>query len=463
MVNLDPKNFNAEEMIKKDKDHFWHHLTQHKIFETKDPMIITEGDGLIIKDIRGKEYIDATSGGVWCVNVGYGRESIAKVVYEQLKTMAYYAGSAGNIPAILLAEKIISKMPGMSKVYFSNSGSEANEKAFKMVRQGNRKKYPGKDKTKVLFRDRDYHGTTIAALSATGQEQRREDYGPFVPGFAKVPHACCYRCPFGKAYPGCDIDCAKALEDVILEEGPDTVGAYIVEPITAGGGIIMPVPEYYPMIQEICKKYEVLLIMDEVVNGFGRTGKWFGYQHFDVDPDIVTMAKGMASAYAPLSATVTKQGVFDTFLEDADKPMDFFRDISTYGGCTGSLAAGLENVHIMEEESLLENSAKMGEYFIGKLNELADLPVVGQVRGKGLFAGVELVADKATKEPLDEARMGKIMADVTAEGVLIGRTNRSFHNNLNNTLTFAPALIADEAILDRIVDAVRVALEKASK
>jgi taurine-pyruvate aminotransferase len=171
----------------------------------------------------------------------------------------------------------------------------------------------------------------------------------------------------------------------------------------------------------------------------------------------------MASAYAPLSATVTKQGVFDTFLEDADKPMDFFRDISTYGGCTGSLAAGLENVHIMEEESLLENSAKMGEYFIGKLNELADLPVVGQVRGKGLFAGVELVADKATKEPLDEARMGKIMADVTAEGVLIGRTNRSFHNNLNNTLTFAPALIADEAILDRIVDAVRVALEKASK
>ena len=206
----------------------------------------------------------------------------------------------------------------------------------------------------------------MAALSATGQEQRKENYGPFLDGFKKVPHACCYRCPFGKEYPNCEIECAKALEEVIIKEDPDTVGAYIVEPITAGGGVIMPVPEYYKIVQEICRKYDVLLIMDEVVNGFGRTGKWFGYQHYDVEPDIVTMAKGMASAYAPLSATVTKQDVFDIFLDDPSKPMDYFRDISTYGGCAGSFAAALESVRIMEEEKLCENSAKMGEYFIGE-------------------------------------------------------------------------------------------------
>jgi taurine-pyruvate aminotransferase len=463
MVCLNTKNLNADELVKLDKEHFWHHLTQHKVFETKDPMIVTEGEGLIIKDIRGKEYIDATSGGVWCVNVGYGRESIAKAVYEQLKTMAYYAGSAGNVPAILLAEKITSLMPGISKVYYSNSGSEANEKAFKMVRQGNRKRFPGKEKIKILYRDRDYHGTTLAALSATGQEQRKENYGPFLDGFKKVPHACCYRCPFGKEYPNCEIECAKALEEVILKEDPDTVGAYIVEPITAGGGVIMPVPEYYKIVQEICRKYDVLLIMDEVVNGFGRTGKWFGYQHYDVEPDIVTMAKGMASAYAPLSATVTKQDVFDIFLDDPSKPMDYFRDISTYGGCAGSFAAALESVRIMEEEKLCENSAKMGEYFIGELKELSSLPVVGDVRGKGLFAGIELVEDKTSKTPLEEGKVGKVIADIAAEGVLVGRTNRSFNNNLNNTLAFAPALVADKAVLDKIVNAVRIGLEKACK
>ena len=187
----------------------------------------------------------------------------------------------------------------------------------------------------------DYHGTTIGALSATGQRQRRQDYGPFAEGFVEFPHALCYRCPFEEAYPACDIRCARCVEGIIIKEGPDTIGGLIVEPIVAGGGIIVPVPEYYPIIQEICRKYGILLIVDEVVCGFGRTGKFWGYEQFELDPDVVTMAKGMCSSYMPLSATVVRQEIFDRFLcdpTDPDEGLNYFRDISTYGGCAGATA-----------------------------------------------------------------------------------------------------------------------------
>ena len=196
----------------------------------------------------------------------------------------------------------------------------------------------------------------------------------------------CYRCPFGKRYPGCDIECARALETIILQEGPDTVGACIVEPIVAGGGIIIPVPEYYPILQSICRKYGVYLIMDEVVCGFGRTGKFWGHDHYDVDPDVITMAKGLASSYMPLSAAVFRQEIFDKFLfrpEETDKRMNFFRDISTYGGCTAAMTAALESTRIIEEENLVENSRVAGAYLLDGLRSLQDMPPVGEVRGQG--------------------------------------------------------------------------------
>jgi taurine-pyruvate aminotransferase len=452
---------NVEALLKQDRDYLWHHLTQHKVFQTSDPVVMVEGKGLILKDIRGREYLDATSGGVWCVNVGYGRESIADAAAVQLKTLPYYAGTAGNIPTIRLAAKVISLLPGQGKVFFSNSGSEANEKAFKMVRQYFRLKYKDRDKFKILYRNRDYHGTTLAALSATGQQERRESYGPFLEGFVEFPHGCCYRCPFGKHYPGCDIECARALESVILKEGPGTVGAVIVEPITAGGGIIAPVAEYYPLLQEICRKYEILLIMDEVVCGFGRTGKMFGYQHFAVDPDIVTMAKGMASAYMPLSATVAKNGIFEAFLNDPADKLGYFRDISTYGGCAGACAAALESTRIIEEERLCENSRIVGEYLLGRLEELRDFAVVGDVRGRGLFAGIEFVADRTTKQPVSEPFLLGIIKGIADQGVLVGRTNRSLPG-LNNIINLAPALVATKEDIDRIVAAIRNAIAKAS-
>ncbi|MHB8156497.1 MAG: aminotransferase [Desulfocucumaceae bacterium] len=450
----------TDELIRLDREHVWHHLMQHKALETQEPMIMVEGYGCMVKDIHGREFLDGVSGGVWCMNLGYGRESIARAIYEQMKVLPYYAMSAGNPPAIMLAEKLASLIPGCQKVFFSNSGSEANEASFKLSRQYFRLKYPNKDKYKIIYRQRDYHGTTFAALSATGQPERKMGYEPLVPGFLGIPPVYCYRCAYGKTYPSCNMDCAYALEHLILSEGADTIAAVILEPITAGGGIIIPKDEYFKIIQDICRKYEVLLILDEVVNGFGRTGKMFGHQHWDVKPDMVTMAKGMASAYMPLSATMISEDIFKEFKRDASDKMAYFRHISTYGGNAAGCAAGLECIRIVEEEALCKRSEEMGNYLLDSLKEFESFPMVGEVRGKGLFAGIELVEDKSTRAPVSEQVTAKIVGDVMSQGVLIGRMNRSIPN-LNNVITMAPPFIISKEETDRMVIAIRNALERA--
>jgi taurine-pyruvate aminotransferase len=386
------------------------------------------------------------------VNVGYGREEIADAVRDQLVKLCYFAGNAATEPGMRHATALLEKMPGMAKVYYSNSGSESNEKAYKLVRQLAHLEGDG-SKHKIIYRDRDYHGTTIAALSSTGQFERKNQYGPFVPGFVEFANCCCYRCPFGKDYGSCDIECARDLETVIRQEGPETVGAVVLEPITAGGGVIPPVPEYFPIIQEICRKYGVLLHIDEVVCGLGRTGKWFGYQHYDVQPDLVTMAKGVASGYAAISCTVTTQAVFDRMSADTSDPMHYFRDISTFGGCSSGTTAAYANLRIIEREQLLENTRLMGDRLLDGLLGLQDkYAVIGDVRGKGLFAGLELVSDRASKQPLPESYGAAIVAHCMQQGVIIGRTNRCF-TELNNTLCLSPALIATARDIDDIVDA----------
>ncbi len=445
------------QIVEMDRAHIWHHLIQHKPFETGEPRIIVEGKGMRVWDQKGKEHIDAVSGGVWTVNVGYGRESIANAVRDQLIKMNYFAGSAGSIPGALFSEQLLDKMPGMSRVYYCNSGSEANEKAFKMVRQIAHKRYGGK-KHKVLYRDRDYHGTTIACLSAGGQDERNAQYGPYTPGFVRVPHCLEYRAQWdlsGEAY---GQRAADAIEEVILAEGPDTVGALCLEPVTAGGGVITPPEGYWQRVQEICKKYDILLHIDEVVCGVGRTGTWFGYQNYDVKPDLVTMAKGVASGYAAIACLVTTEEVFDMFKDNADDPMNYFRDISTFGGCTAGPAAAIENMRIIEDENLLANTLAMGAHMVDNLNALAEKhSVIGDVRGKGLFCGAELVADRASREPAPEKMVQAVVADCMAQGVVIGATNRSLPG-FNNTLCFSPALIATKDDINQITDAVDQAL-----
>ena len=444
-------------VIEADRAHIWHHLIQHKPFETIDPRIIVEGRGIKVWDANGKEHIDGVSGGVWTVNVGYGRESIAKAVYDQLVKLNYFAGSAGSIPGANFAKRLIEKMPGLTRVYYSNSGSEANEKVYKMVRQIAHRHHGGK-KWKILYRDRDYHGTTITALSSAGQPQRAMQYGPFTPGFVEVPHCLEYRKQWDVENYG--ERAADAIEDVILREGPDTIGALVLEPVTAGGGVITPPAGYWERVGEICKKYNILLHIDEVVCGVGRTGVWFGYQNYGVKPDFVTMAKGVASGYAAIACTVTTEAVFEMFKDDPSDPMSYFRDISTFGGCTAGPAAALENMKIIEDEGLLDNTLKMGERMMANLRGLMEKHrVIGDVRGAGLFCGAELVADRVTKEAADEKKVAAVVADCMAQGVIIGMTNRSLVG-LNNTLCFSPALIATADNIDQITDAVDRALIK---
>ena len=445
-------------IIQNDKDHVWHHLTQHKGFETSDPMVVSKADGMIVTDTKGNEYLDGTSGGVWTVNLGFGRDDMVDAVSKQLSKVPYFAGSFGNEPAAEYAKEVTSLMPGLDRVYYSNSGSEANEKGYKMVRQLAHFKNEGK-KHKIIYRDRDYHGTTIGAMSSSGQLQRKKQYGPFAPGFVEMPHCCCYRCPFGKKYGECNIECATALEDIIKIEGPDTVGSVVLESITAGGGVIPPVPEYFPIIGSICRKYDVLLHIDEVVCGLGRTGKWFGYQHYDVQPDIVTTAKGLAAGYAAVSITVTSEKLFDMFKEDPTNVDSYFRDISTFGGSTAGPAAALEVLKIIKREKLLENINLVGDYLKDKLHELEGKhKMIGEVRGKGLFCGLELVKDRVTKDPVDETIAAAVAGHCFQNKVMIGRTNRSFETN-NNVLLFSPAFICTKNDVDLIIEAVDNALE----
>ena len=444
-------------VIEADRAHIWHHLIQHKPFETVDPRVMVEGKGIRVWDIKGREHLDAVSGGVWTVNVGYGRISIANAVRDQLIKLNYFAGSAGSIPGAMFAQKLIEKMPGLARVYYSNSGSEANEKVYKMVRQIAHRHHGGR-KYKILYRDRDYHGTTITALSSAGQQQRAVQYGPFTPGFVEVPHCLEYRKQWDVENYG--ERAADAIEEVILREGADTVGALVLEPVTAGGGVITPPVGYWERVQEICKRHNILLHIDEVVCGVGRTGTWFGYQHYGVQPDFVTMAKGVASGYAAISCTVTTEAVFEMFKDDPADPLSYFRDISTFGGCTSGPAAAIENMRIIEDECLLDNTLKMGARLMENLSALKDKHrVIGDVRGKGLFCGAELVADRGTKEAADEKKVAAVVADCMAQGVIIGMTNRSIPG-LNNTLCLSPALIATPDDIDQITTAIDKALIK---
>jgi taurine-pyruvate aminotransferase len=418
---------------------------------------MVRGQGLRLWDAEGREYLDASSGGVWCVNVGYGREEIAQAVYDQLKAMAYFSPSGGNAPAAELARRLLGLTTGLARVYYASSGSEATEKIIKILRL--RSHLAGRpEKTTIIYRDRDYHGATYGAMSVSGQPERTAGFGPLLPGFRAVPHALCYRCSFGLSFSECELECVKAVERLILEEGPDRVAGAIFEPVTAGGGVIVPPPGYFSELAATLRKYETPLVVDEVVCGLGRTGVMFGHQQFGLQPDAVTMAKGLASAYMPISATAVSAALYED-LEKADDRLGYFRDISTFGGSAAAAAAALANLDVIDRENLLDNVRRQGQRLLEGLENLRDRPGVGDVRGLGLLAGVELVADKRTKTPLDEERVARVAGAMAEKGVLVGRTNRSLPG-LNNVINLAPAYVATESDIDEILSALARTLDE---
>lgn len=430
--------------IVKDGKSVWHHISAYN--ETNRPMIIESGKGAWITDHQGNRYLDGMSG-LWAVNVGYGREELAKAAYEQMKKLAYAPMTQSHRPAIELAEKLNEMLDDDYKIIYSNSGSDANEVAFKLVRQYHQQNGEA-SRYKFISRYRAYHGSSMGALAATGQALRKYKYEPLSPGFLHVAPPDNYRRPVGQSIEEYSIQRAQEFEEKIIWEQKETIAGIIMEPVITGGGILIPHPIYLEKVQEICNRHGVLLIVDEVICGFGRTGKAFGHQHFNVKPDIITMAKGLTSAYLPLSVTAIRKDIYEKF--DTGEENSHFRHVNTFGGNPAACAVALKNIEIMENEQLFERSAELGKRLLQELNELNNHPFVGEVRGLGFLLGIELVENKETREPATNERVVKIIGECKANGLIIGR-NGDTVAGFNNILALSPPLSCTDEDVDFIV------------
>jgi len=438
----------TEKWQEKDNRYVWHAMSGYD--PRTSTMIVEKGDGAWITDTDGNQYLDGMSG-LWCVNVGYGREELAQAAYEQLKEMSFYPLMKSHLPAIELGEKLNQWLEDEYVFFYSNSGSEANEVAFKIARQYHEQNGES-DRWKFISRYRAYHGQTMGALAATGQAQRKYKYEPLTPGFIHVSPPDLYRRPDGTDPDAYGQESARDIERTMRWELPQTIAGVIMEPIITGGGILIPPDNYLPAVKEICEENGVLLIVDEVICGFGRTGKPFGYQSYGVKPDIVTMAKGITSAYFPLSATAVRREIYETFAGDTD--YERLRHVNTFGGHPAGCAVAIRNLEIIEEEDLVGRSAEMGEQLRKELSGLDDHPNVGDVRNKGLLFGIELVEDKETKEPASTERVAAAISGCKERGLVIAN-NADTVAGFNNVLTLAPPLSITDGDLEFIASVLK--------
>ena len=434
-------------VVRQDLDNVIHPIVPHKQLEQQQLVIVSGKDSTVV-DADGREYLDGMAG-LWCVNIGYGRTELAEVAADQMRDLAYYPHTAMNRPAAALAEKVNGLLGGDNHVYFVSSGSEANEAAFKFARQYARHEFPQQNRYKTISRYYAYHGTTLATLAAGGMGDRKMKFEPLSGNdFVHVAPPYCYRCPFGLEPTSCELACVKNMETTIQGEGPETVAEVIIEPIMSAVGVAVPPDGYLPAVAELCKKHGVLLHVDEVINGFGRTGRLFAHEHAGIKPDIVTVAKGISSAYLPMAATVVRNSVFQSFLGDPSENRQV-NQVNTYGGHPVAAAVALRNIEILLQEKLAERSAENGAYLLDGLRTLTRHKWVGDVRGKGLYAGVELVTDRASKAVMPQAQIKRITERCQELGVIVGRSGGGRH--LGNTLVLAPPLVLTRPEIDRIV------------
>ena len=445
-------------VVEQDLGNVMHPIVQHKALE-KSQMVVTGAQGSTIVDADGTTYLDAMAG-LWCVNIGYGRTELAQIAAEQMQAMAYYPHTAMNLPAAQLAEQVNGLMGGDYHVYFVNSGSEANEAGFKVARQYAKHEFPGDFRFKTISRYYAYHGTTLATLAAGGMGERKVKFEPYAGEFVHVPAPTCYRCPLGLEQGSCGIACAKLIETTIQGEGPQTVAEVIVEPIMSGVGVAVPPDEYLPMVEEICRKYDVLLHVDEVINGFGRTGKMFGHQHYGISPDIMAVAKGIVSAYLPIAATVVKNHVFNSFLGEVADARQVMQ-VNTYGGHPAAAAVAVRNIEILLEEQLPERAATMGTYLMDGLKDrLFRHAITGDIRGKGLLIGIELVTDRESKVQLENSLVGGVVEFCKNRGVIVGRSGGGARHS--NTIVLSPPLVITRGECDTLIEVLDGALEDAA-
>ena len=431
------------ELLESDRRFLVHPL--HHPEEHKTPLFVTDGKGAMLHLADGRELIDGLAG-LWNVNVGHGRGELADAAAAQMRRIAFASAYVGatNEPAIRLGEKIVRHAyPNSSAVYYTTAGAESNESAFKTARFF-WKVQDKPNKTKIISRIHAYHGVTMAAMSATGMSIYHKMFGPLVPGFIQVAPPYAYRWQ-GNEEPG--IGAAEAVEKAILAEGPDTVAAVICEPVMGAGGVIVPPDSYFPRLREICDQYRVLLIADEVITGFGRTGKWFALGHWGVEPDIVSFAKGVTSGYLPLGGNILSKRVHEAIL---NAPMDRrYMHAATYSGHPVCCAVGLRNVEILEDEGLVERAAVWGRRLLAALDELRNLPNVGDVRGLGLMCGVELVTDKSSKAPALGLGV-KVAREALSRGLLVRARAGGAEPAFGDTLCLSPPLSTPDDILEQI-------------
>ena len=445
------------DVLRADREHLIHplyHPTDHA-----SPMVVVRGEGTDIVDANGKRYFDALSG-LWNVHVGHGREELAQVAAEQMSTLAFnnnYVGFA-NVPSARLAEKLIElAYPNLHAVYFTTAGAESNESAFKTARFF-WKLLDKPNKVKIISRRWGYHGVTMAAASATGLPAYHKMFAPLVPNFVQAVGPYRFRCELEElsARPCTNPsghDYARELEQTLLDEDPETVAAIIAEPVQGAGGVIVPPDDYWPKLRQIADRHNVLLIADEVITGFGRTGTWFALDHWQVQPDIVSFAKGVTSAYLPLGGIMVSRQVQNAMNE---APADLkFMHAATYSGHPVCCAVGLANLGIIEREGLVQHAAEIGPRFLSELHRQLDpLPQVGEVRGLGLMAAVELVDPNASGSAYYDNAVpvaGRVIARCVQNGMVPRR--------LNNTICMAPPLISTDQQLGRLVEVLAEAIQ----
>jgi adenosylmethionine-8-amino-7-oxononanoate aminotransferase len=448
-----------DELSEAARRHLWMHFTRHSVYEEHDVPVMVRGQGPYVYDAKGKRYLDGLAG-LFVVQVGHGRTELAEAAAKQASELAYFPlWSYAHQPAVELADRLADLAPGdINRVFFTTGGSEAVESAWKLARQYF--KLTGKpEKTKVISRNLAYHGTTFGALSITGLPGIKAPFEPLVPGAVKVANTNHYRCADCALEPACTLKCADDIEERILMEGPETVAAVFLEPVQNAGGCFMPHPSYFARVREICDRYDVLLVSDEVITAFGRLGYYFGAERFGYQPDIITCAKGMTSGYSPIGAMLVSDRLMEPFLRDTNS---FLHGI-TFAGHPVSAAVALRNLEIFEGEHLLEHVRAKESEFRAKLESLSDLDIVGEIRGTGFFYGIELVKDKATRETFNDEESERLLRGILTPTLFdLGLICRADDRG-DPVVQLSPPLVCDSEQFDEIVAILREAFEAAQR
>ena len=450
-MNVLNKNIDIAEVVRNDIAHHFHPFTDHKAFHADGgPRVITHADGVWIWDGKGNKILDGMSG-LWCVNVGYGRKELAETAYRQMLDLPYYNTffKTTTVPTAELAAKISSVMPERFKhIFFTNSGSESNDTIVRFVRHY--WKLKGKPyRQHFIARTRGYHGSTMVAANLGGFQGMHEQVGTEFPGFHHVQQPYWYDFGGDKTPEEFGLEAAAALEKKILEVGPENVAAFIGEPIQGAAGVLIPPSTYWPEVQKICRKYGILIISDEVICGFGRTGNWWGFQSFGFEPDIVPMAKGLSSGYLPIGAVAFADHLIKDFFELGG---EFYHGM-TYAGHPVAAAVALRNIEIIEQEGLVDRARELGPYFAEALASLRDHPLVGETRSLGLIGALELTNNKAKRTRFANCgRVGTMCRDHSFRNGLIMRA-------CWDTMVLAPPLIITRKEIDELVLRARAALD----